>query len=85
MEVQYERRLLFCHHYYSIGHNVSTCRWLHPQPPNDKNDRGKQIIVAKAAPPKPSRQQNDGGASTSANGSTWTWVSALITSTVTTS
>jgi len=85
VEVQYERRQLFCHHCYSIGHNVSTCRWLHPQPPKDKTDRRKQIIVAEAAPLKPSRQQNDGGASTSANGSTWTWVPAPITSTVTTS
>jgi len=85
VEVQYERRSLFCHHCYSIGHNVSTCRWLHPQPPKHKNDRGKQIIVAEAAPPKPSRLQNDGGASTSANGSTWTWVPAPITLTVTTS
>jgi hypothetical protein len=46
VEVQYERRPLFCHQCYSIGHNVSTCRWLHPQPPKDKNDRGKQIIIA---------------------------------------
>jgi len=30
VEVQYERRPLFCHHCYSIGHNIPTCRWLHP-------------------------------------------------------
>jgi len=73
VEVQYEWRPLFCHHCFSIGHDVSTCRWLRPQPPKDKNDRGKQIVVAEAAPPKPTRQNNnnnDVGASTSANGST---------------
>jgi hypothetical protein len=41
IEVQYERKPLFCHHCFAIGHDVSTCRWLHPQPPKDKNDRGK--------------------------------------------
>jgi len=65
---------------------VSTCRWLHPQPPpNDKNNREKQLIIAEAAPPKPSRQNNDVGASTSANGSTWTWVPVPVASIVTTS
>jgi len=76
VEVQYERRPLFCHHCYSIGHNVSTCHWLHPQPPKDKNDRGKQIIIAETAPPKPSRQNNDVGAST--------WVPVPVASTVAT-
>ena len=84
VEVQYERRPLFCHHCYSIGHNVSTCRWLHPQPPKDKTNRGKQIVIGKEAPTKPSRQNDDVGASTSANGSTWTWVPAPVVSTVTT-
>jgi len=85
VEVQYERRPLFCHHYYSIGHNVSSFRWIHPQQPKDKDDRGKQIIVVEKAPPTTTRQHTDGGASTSANGSTWTWVPVPITSTVTTS
>jgi len=84
VEVQYERRPLFCHHCYSIGHNVSTCRWLYSQPPEDKTNRGKQIVIAEATPTKPSRQNNDVGASTLANGSTWTWVPAPIVSTVTT-
>jgi len=84
VEVQYERRPLFCHHCYSIGHNVSTCRWLHPQPPKDKTDRGKQIVIAETTPTKPSRQNNYVGASTSANGCTWTWVPAPVASTVTT-
>jgi len=73
---------LFCHHCFAIGHDVSTCRWLHPQPPKDKNDRGKQIVNVEEAPPKPTRYNIDVGASTSANGSTWTWV--LVASTVTT-
>ena len=85
VEVQYERRMLFCHHCYSIGHNVSSCRWIHPQQPKDKDDRGKQIVVAEKAPPTTTWQHIDGGASTSANGSTWTWVPVPITLTVTTS
>jgi hypothetical protein len=84
VEVQYERRPLFYHHCYSIGHNVYTCRWLHPQPPKEKNDRGKQLIIAEAAPPKPSRQNNDVGAYTSANGGIWKWVLARVASTITT-
>ena len=50
----------------------------------DKNDRGKQIIIADTAPPKPSRQNNDVGASTSANGSACTWVPVSVASTVAT-
>jgi hypothetical protein len=42
VEVQYERRPLFCHHCYSIGHNITTCRWLNPQAAKEKVDRGKQ-------------------------------------------
>jgi len=84
VEVQYERRPLFFHHYYSIGCIVSTCRWTHPQIDKAKNDHGKQPIVAKADVPKLARQQHDVEASTSANGSSWTWVLIPVTSTVTT-
>ena len=87
VEVQYERLPLFCQHCYYIGHNVSSCRWLHPQPPKDKNDRGKQIVVAEAAPKFPPRQnkgRNDVGASTSAIGNNGTWVPIPVVSTVTT-
>ena len=83
VEVQYERRPLFCHYYYSIGHNVSSCHWLHLQPPKDKNDRGKQIVLAEAAP-KHTRHNNNNnhvGASTSANGSTWVPVVSTVTTT----
>jgi hypothetical protein len=31
VKVQYERRLLFCHRCYVIEHNVTTCKWLHPE------------------------------------------------------
>jgi len=84
VEVQYDRRPLFSHHCYSIGHNVSTCRWLHQQVAKEKNGHGKQPVMAEVAPPKQTQQNNDVGASTSANGSTWTWVLIPITSTVTT-
>jgi len=30
VEIQYERRPLFCHHCYTICHNVTTCKWLIP-------------------------------------------------------
>jgi len=84
VEVQYERKPLFCHHCYFIGHNVSTCQWIHLQAAKEKNDRGKQPIVAEAAAPKPTRQQHDVGTSTSANESTWSWVPIPVTSIVTT-
>ena len=87
VEVQYERRPLFCQHCFTIGHDVSTCRWLHPQPPKDKQDRGKQVVVFEATLPKPTRQNNnnnDVGASSSGNGHTWTWVPTPVASTVTT-
>jgi hypothetical protein len=87
VEVQYERLPLFCQHCYSIGHSVSSCLWLHPQPPKNKNDRGKQIVVDKAAPKPPPRQRkssNAVGASTSANGTNGNWVPIPVVSTVTT-
>jgi len=40
--------------------------------------------MAEDAPPKPSQQHQDVGASTLANVSTWTWVSVPVTSIVTT-
>jgi len=67
VEIQYERRPLFCHHCYSIGHNISNCRWLNPQAAKEKSDRGKQQAKeTTGAPPK--RQHFSGGASTSALG-----------------
>jgi hypothetical protein len=84
VEVQYERMPLFCQHCHSIGHNISSCRWLHPQPPKDKNDRGKQIVVADSDPKHPIRQKgskNDVGPS---SGNTSTWVPVPVVSTVTT-
>jgi len=64
VEVQYERRPLFCHHCYSIGHNITTCRWLHPPAAKDKVDHGEQPVMEalRAPPTKPD------GASTSAIG-----------------
>jgi len=44
VEVQYERRPLFCHHCYVIGHNVTTCKWLHPEA-TKALDRGKKAMV----------------------------------------
>jgi len=44
VEVQYERRPLFCHHCYVIGHNVTTCKWMHPEAAHTL-DRGKKTMV----------------------------------------
>lgn len=44
VEIQYERRPLFCHHCYFIGHNITTCRLLNPQAAKEKVNRGKQPV-----------------------------------------
>jgi hypothetical protein len=77
VEIQYERRPLFCHHCYSIGHNITTCRWVHPQAAKEKVDRGKQ-------PVKEVHTTKAGGASTSAAGGIGTWIPTTVNSTVTT-
>lgn len=52
VEVQYERRPLFCNHCHSIGHDVTNCRWLIPKSSKAKGDRGKQPAkdIVAAAP-----------------------------------
>jgi hypothetical protein len=80
VEIQYERRPLFCHHCYSIGHNITTCRWLHPLAAKEKVDRGKQ--PAKEASIVPTTKAE--GAFTSAFGGNGSWVPISVNSTVTT-
>lgn len=65
VEVQYERRPLFCHHCYVIGHNVSTCKWLHPA--TKVTHHGKKPMAAEPLTKKPSLRQyrSDRGTSTS--------------------
>jgi len=65
VEVQYERRPLFCHHCYVIGHNVSTCKWLHPA--TKVTDHGKKPMAAELLTKKASPRQyrSDKGTSTS--------------------
>jgi len=75
VEVQYERRPLFCHRCYPIGHNITTCRWLHPPAAKDKVDRGKQPSMEASRAPL----SKPGGASTSANGGFGLWVSTAPT------
>lgn len=52
-----------------IGHNVTTCKWLHPDAAKKKPERGKKPLVADP-PPNPPLQsrglRSDVGASTSA-------------------
>jgi len=80
VEIQYERRPLFCHHCYIIGHNVTTCKWLIPQATKDKVDRGKhpakEVVVA------PPTRHKGGDASSSAAGEIGRWIP--VNSTVTT-
>lgn len=81
VEIQYERRPFFCHHCYSIGHNITTCRWINPQAAKEMVNRGKQPIKEPVvAPPKAPL----GGASTSAVGEHGSWIPIAVNSTVTT-
>lgn len=84
VEIQYERRPLFCHHCYSIGHNITTCRWLNPQAAKEKVDRGKQPVIENVGALPKSRQHFGGGASTSALGGTESWIPVNSTVTTTT-
>ena len=40
-----ERRPLFCNHFYVIGHNITTWKWLHPEATTKVPDRGKRLVV----------------------------------------
>jgi len=62
VEVQYERRPLFCHHCYVIGHNVTTCKWPHPE--TAKENRGK-TQVTKTSKKVTQQYRGDKGASSS--------------------
>jgi len=50
VEVQYERRPLFCHHCYVIGHNVVKCKRLNPEVVKVP-DRGKKKVTDAASNP----------------------------------
>lgn len=79
VEVQYERRPLFYHHCYYIGHNVTTCRWLHPHEAKEKQDLGKQPVVAEADHPRHAQvRHSDVGSSSSTKGGTLTWVPVVV-------
>jgi hypothetical protein len=41
--VVYERLLEFCPHCQVIGHNISNCKWLHPQRNDKKEVHGKKV------------------------------------------
>jgi hypothetical protein len=60
--VQYERWPLLCHHCYVIGHNVTTCKWLHPEA-TQALDRGKKAMVEVDS--RKQKKNNDACASTS--------------------
>jgi hypothetical protein len=75
---------LFCHHCYSIGHNITTCRWLNPQAAKENVNRGKQPVNKPFVAPPKAPQHKDGGASTSAIGGNGSWIPISVNSTVTT-
>jgi hypothetical protein len=80
VEIQYERLPLFCRHCYSIGHNITTCRWLKPQEAQERLNRGKQPVKEVSAAPPKAPQFKDRGASTS----TGAWIpvnSTVVTTT----
>lgn len=47
VEVQYERRPLFCHHCYVIGHNITTCKWLHSEASKENCGKSKVTDISK--------------------------------------
>jgi hypothetical protein len=46
VEIQYEGLPDFCTHCKSIGHNVTSCRWLHPKK-SDKQEKVPQVVKGK--------------------------------------
>ena len=84
VEIQYERRPLFCHHCYSIGHNITTCRWLNRQAAKENVNRGKQPVNKPFVAPPKAPQHKDGGASTSAIGGNGSWIPISVNNTITT-
>ena len=66
IEVQYEKRPLFFHHCYVIGHNVSTCKWLHLEA-TKVTDHGKKPMAAEPLAKKnpPRQHRSDRGVSNS--------------------
>ena len=75
---------MFCHHCYSIGHNITTCRWLNLQAAKENADRGKQLVKEIVVAPHKAPQNKDEVASTSAIGGNGSWISISVNSTVTT-
>jgi len=50
--VQYERRPLFCHHCYVIGHNVVNCKRLNPEVVKVPDHGKKKVTDAASNPPR---------------------------------
>lgn len=63
IEVQYERRPFFCHHCYVIGHDVTSCRWLHPDLNKENRGKSKVAPISKKVSQQP---RGDKGTSSSA-------------------
>jgi len=59
VKVQYERRPLFCHHCYVIGHNEMNCKRLNPEGAKVPDRGKKQVTDANA----PTRVGNDASSS----------------------
>jgi hypothetical protein len=62
VEITYERLPAFCTHCRNIGHNISSCRWLHPVKEIPPADKGKKSTTSqKQQDPKWQPKDNPDG------------------------
>jgi len=61
VELQYERRPLFCHHCYVIGHNVMNCKRLNPEVVKVPDRGKKQVTDAASNPPRVGKGASSSG------------------------
>ena len=61
VEVQYERRPLFCHHCYVIGHNEMNCKRLNPEAVKVPDRGKKQVTDAASNPPRVGNRASSSG------------------------
>jgi len=61
VEVQYERRLLFCYHCYVIGHNVMNYKRLNPEVVKIPGRGKKQVTDAAINPPRVGKGASSSG------------------------
>lgn len=68
LSIEYENLPEFCTHCKSIGHNVNSCRWLHPRNGDKKTDtvdNGKKIMHSQRQQPGWKPKDNPDGVGSS--------------------